>query len=110
MADAFTLGVKVEAIRRLADRRGMKSRVAIGRRLDEIERYIRLKLPLSEIKNLVIDMRVWCWTGPLEEARWFDDRLEHLAEYLSTPEEKLELRELTARLEADILAFHAATS
>lgn len=106
MADRNTLTMKTAAIAIVAERFGYKSRTAISRRLREIDRYANLGLPFPQIKALVIDMRAWCWEGPLAEARWFDDRLVELADYLSTPEEQVELRELAARLERDILAFH----
>ena len=104
--DRFTLTTKTAAIATYAERYGFRSRMAISRRLREIDRYAQLNLPAAQIKNLVIDMRGWCWDGPPTEARWFDNRLAELAEYLSTPEEELELRELAARLERDILAHH----
>jgi hypothetical protein len=106
MADAFTLVTKTQAIQRYVERRGLKSKTAITTRLAEVERYVRLGLPLSEIRALIIDMRAWCWEGPAPEARWFDDRLDELADYLASPEERLELRELAARLEESILASH----
>lgn len=103
MADAFTLTVKTGAITRYAERAGFKSFKTIQSYMAEIERFVALSIPLSEIKGLVIEMRGWAWAGPLGEWTWLDNRLDELAEYLSSPEEQVTNRELIERLEASLL-------
>jgi hypothetical protein len=103
MADAFTLTVKTAAITRYAERRRFTTLKTIQSYMAEIERQVALKLPLSEVKGLVIDMRAWAWYGRLDEWTWLDDRLDELAHYLSTPEERLSNQELAARLEKSLL-------
>lgn len=109
MADAFTLVNKTQAITRYAERRRFTTAKTVASYMAEIERYVRLKLPLSEIKLLVVNMRAWAWYGRLDEWSWLDGRLLELADYLSTDEEQLTIRELAARLERDILASHNRT-
>lgn len=103
MSDAFTLTVKTGAITRYAKRAGFKRTATIASYMAEIERRVALSIPLSEIKSLVVDMRGWAWAGPLDEWAWLDNRLDELAEYLSTDEERVSNRELVERLERSLL-------
>jgi hypothetical protein len=106
VANAFQLTVKTEAAWRYAVRAGFKSRIAIATRLDAITEAVAAGHTLDEIREEIIDMRGWAWSGPLDEWAWMDHRLDELAAYLTTPEESRTLRELAADLEADILAHH----
>jgi hypothetical protein len=96
-ADAFTVTQRLQAIVRTAEDRRYRSIAAIKDRVSTLERRIANGDSLDEIKAAVIDMREWCWAGPLAEAAWFDGRLFNLAEHLATDEELRELNELAAR-------------
>lgn len=106
MADAFTLVIKVEAARRFVDKQGWSGALIVRGFLDQILREVTMGAPLPTIRDHVIEMRGsagWASTGSRHAVwNWFDRWSFDLADYLSSEEEQLTIRELSARFHADL--------
>lgn len=105
MADAFTLSIKVQAAQRFVIKRGWEGALIIRGALDEIERQIAAGTPLAAIKEGIIQARGGMPMGSKHTAwKWFDGWTFDLCDYLSTDEELLTIRELSARFHAELEA------
>jgi hypothetical protein len=111
MADAFTLSIKVEAAKRFIEKAGWSGALIVGGWLEDLSRHIAAGTPLPAIKERVIEARGMDWIGrgsahPVWS--WWDRWSFDLAEYLSTDEELLTLKELSDRFHADLEAAREA--
>jgi hypothetical protein len=96
--DMFTFSIKVEATERAGYRLfGQNAGRSIATRTVAISQLIASRVEPAKIREVIIGMRSWAFSGNLRAAGWLDNRLDELAGYLDSPEDAADIDELVSR-------------